>query len=33
MKLRAARNKATKAMVAAKQNTPDKPRQAEVAGD
>jgi hopanoid biosynthesis associated radical SAM protein HpnJ len=33
MKLRAARNKATKAMIAAKKNAPDKPRQAEVAGD
>jgi hypothetical protein len=33
MKLRAARNKATKAMIAAKQNTPDKPRPAQVSGD
>jgi hopanoid biosynthesis associated radical SAM protein HpnJ len=33
MKLRAARNKATKAMIAAKQNNPDKPRPAEVSGD
>ncbi len=33
MKLRAARNKATKAMVTAKQNAADKPRRAEVAGD
>ena len=33
MKLRAARNKATKAMIAAKQNAPEKPRQAEVSGD
>jgi len=33
MKLRSARNKATKEMLAAKRNTPDKPRQAQVAGD
>jgi hopanoid biosynthesis associated radical SAM protein HpnJ len=33
MKLRAARNKTTKAMVAAKQNAAEKTRQAEVAGD
>jgi radical SAM superfamily enzyme YgiQ (UPF0313 family) len=33
MKLRAARNKATKAVVAAKQNAADKARRAEVAGD
>ncbi len=33
MKLRAARNKATKDMLAAKQNAAEKPRRAEVAGD
>ncbi len=33
MKLRAARNKAAKEMVAAKQASADKPRRAEVAGD
>jgi hypothetical protein len=33
MKLRAARNKATKDMLAAKQASAEKPRRAEVAGD